>query len=131
MKTKSIYIQAILILFICLLVVLIFVFSTNNSSDNVEIEFSAEEDSESSLKHNVEEPTCFCITVVGDFVFGTKNSIITISPNGKLKNTVETPDFKNAGSVIVFPSFMEHQVTPVTKGTRYSLVAWFVGPPFK
>ena len=44
---------------------------------------------------------------------------------------VEIPDFKNAGSVIVFPSFMEHQVTPVTKGTRYSLVAWFVGPPFK
>ena len=34
------------------------------------------------------------------------------------------------GSIIVFPSFMEHRVTPVTKGTRYSLVAWFVGPPF-
>ena len=49
----------------------------------------------------------------------------------KLENKVETPDFKNAGSVIVFPSFMEHQVVPVTKGTRYSLVAWFVGPPFK
>jgi len=49
----------------------------------------------------------------------------------KLENKVETPDFKNAGSVIVFPSFMEHQVAPVTKGTRYSLVAWFVGPPFK
>ena len=43
----------------------------------------------------------------------------------------ETPDFKNAGSIIVFPSFVEHQVLPVTKGTRYSLVAWFVGPPFK
>ena len=49
----------------------------------------------------------------------------------KLENEVETPDFKNAGSIIVFPSFMEHQVAPVTKGTRYSLVAWFVGPPFK
>ena len=49
----------------------------------------------------------------------------------KLENKVETPDFKNAGSVIVFPSFLEHQVSPVTKGTRYSLVAWFVGPPFK
>jgi len=49
----------------------------------------------------------------------------------KLDNKVETPDFKNAGSVIVFPSFMEHRVAPVTKGTRYSLVAWFVGPPFK
>jgi len=34
------------------------------------------------------------------------------------------------GSIIIFPSFMEHRVTPVTKGTRYSLVAWFVGPPF-
>ena len=49
----------------------------------------------------------------------------------KLENKVLTPDFKNAGSIIVFPSFMEHQVAPVTKGTRYSLVAWFVGPPFK
>ena len=49
----------------------------------------------------------------------------------KLDNKVQTPDFKNAGSVIVFPSFIEHQVTPVTKGTRYSLVAWFLGPPFK
>jgi len=35
------------------------------------------------------------------------------------------------GSVIVFPSFIEHRVAPVTKGVRYSLVCWFVGPPFK
>jgi len=35
------------------------------------------------------------------------------------------------GSVIVFPSFIDHRVSPVTKGKRYSLVAWFVGPPFK
>jgi PKHD-type hydroxylase len=34
------------------------------------------------------------------------------------------------GSVIVFPSFTEHQVAPITKGIRYSLVTWFVGPPF-
>jgi PKHD-type hydroxylase len=34
------------------------------------------------------------------------------------------------GSIIVFPSFIEHQVAPVTKGTRYSLVTWFVGEPF-
>ena len=33
------------------------------------------------------------------------------------------------GTIIVFPSFIEHRVIPVTKGTRYSLVAWFVGPP--
>jgi len=35
------------------------------------------------------------------------------------------------GYVVVFPSHMEHRVAPVTKGTRYSLVCWFLGPPFK
>ena len=35
------------------------------------------------------------------------------------------------GSIIVFPSFLQHRVAPVTKGIRYSLVAWFLGPPFK
>ena len=35
-----------------------------------------------------------------------------------------------AGSIILFPSSMEHRVTPVTKGIRYSLVIWFLGPPF-
>jgi PKHD-type hydroxylase len=34
------------------------------------------------------------------------------------------------GSIIVFPSFLEHRVTPVTEGIRYSLVTWFVGPPY-
>ena len=34
------------------------------------------------------------------------------------------------GSVIVFPSFISHRVVPVTKGVRYSLITWFVGPPF-
>jgi len=34
------------------------------------------------------------------------------------------------GSIIVFPSFLEHRVAPVTKGTRYSLVTWFMGPPY-
>jgi len=42
-----------------------------------------------------------------------------------------TPIEAKAGSIIIFPSSMEHRVAPATKGTRYSLVAWFVGPPFK
>jgi len=44
---------------------------------------------------------------------------------------ISTIEDNTSGSVIVFPSFMEHRVTPITKGTRYSLVAWFLGPPFK
>jgi len=41
------------------------------------------------------------------------------------------PDIKGQGSILVFPSFIKHRVTPVTKGTRYSLVNWFYGEQFK
>lgn len=37
--------------------------------------------------------------------------------------------YNNQG--IVFPSFMPHGVEPVTKGIRYSVVTWMVGPYFK
>jgi PKHD-type hydroxylase len=35
------------------------------------------------------------------------------------------------GTAITFPSFMPHGVEPVTKGIRYSVVTWMVGPYFK
>jgi PKHD-type hydroxylase len=35
------------------------------------------------------------------------------------------------GSIIVFPSYVKHRVTPVTSGERYTAVAWAVGPSFK
>jgi len=38
---------------------------------------------------------------------------------------------KELGKMIVFPSYALHEVRPVTKGTRYSLVAWVTGKPFK
>ena len=34
-------------------------------------------------------------------------------------------------SIIVFPSDVWHRVKPVTSGTRYSLVAWHLGRPFR
>ena len=40
------------------------------------------------------------------------------------------PDIRERGSILVFPSFLDHRVTPVTSGTRYSLVAWHEGPKF-
>ena len=40
-------------------------------------------------------------------------------------------EIRPRGSVIVFPSFLPHCVTPVKKGTRYSLVLWSLGRPFK
>jgi PKHD-type hydroxylase len=38
---------------------------------------------------------------------------------------------KNQGDLIVFPSFILHAVTEVTKGERNSLVAWVTGKQFK
>jgi PKHD-type hydroxylase len=38
---------------------------------------------------------------------------------------------KQKGIIYVFPSFVLHRVTPVTKGTRRSLVVWVSGPKFK
>tara|TARA_B100000902_G_C27269853_1_gene895714 strand:+ start:1072 stop:1794 length:723 start_codon:yes stop_codon:yes gene_type:complete len=40
-------------------------------------------------------------------------------------------EIRPQGSAIIFPSYMYHQVTPITKGTRYSLVNWIIGYPFK
>lgn len=39
--------------------------------------------------------------------------------------------FLNQGDAVFFPSFNPHEVTPVTDGVRYSLVAWFEGPWFR
>ena len=39
-------------------------------------------------------------------------------------------DIREQGSVVVFDSRDYHRVTPVTKGTRYSIVCWTVGPNF-
>jgi PKHD-type hydroxylase len=41
------------------------------------------------------------------------------------------PVHKEKGLVVMFPSYTLHEVTPVTKGERYSLVAWVHGPAFK
>ena len=38
---------------------------------------------------------------------------------------------RNRGAITIFPSFAAHEVTPVTKGIRYSLVGWILGPSFQ
>jgi PKHD-type hydroxylase len=54
---------------------------------------------------------------------------------GELQFTeVENPvrdDLRKQGSIIVFPSYLQHAVTPVIKGKRYSLVLWLSGPRWK
>ena len=44
---------------------------------------------------------------------------------------IECKEIRERGSIVVFPSFVWHRVTPVKKGTRYSLVSWSLGYPFR
>ena len=53
----------------------------------------------------------------GDLQFYTKQTL-TNAPRKK-------------GTVIMFPSYLLHRVTPVVKGVRHSLVTWISGPPFR
>jgi PKHD-type hydroxylase len=54
------------------------------------------------------------------------NFFNTIKPKAQV-----CEEIKPQGSIVVFPSFVYHRVTSVTKGTRYSLVLWQLGKPFK
>ena len=49
--------------------------------------------------------------------------------NNNIKNPYKAS--KNKGDLILFQSLTLHEVTPVTSGTRRSLVGWVSGPPFK
>jgi PKHD-type hydroxylase len=49
------------------------------------------------------------------------------SPRGKY----QVEEAREQGTIVIFPSFLYHCVSPVTRGTRYSLVMWSLGDPFK
>ena len=44
---------------------------------------------------------------------------------------VDTNAFRQKGVLIIYPSFLPHRVTKVTKGTRHAIVGWIHGPTFK
>lgn len=43
----------------------------------------------------------------------------------------EMPAARTRGAGVCFPSYLAHQVSPVTRGLRRSLVAWAYGPAFR
>jgi PKHD-type hydroxylase len=44
---------------------------------------------------------------------------------------MEIEEINRKGSIVFFPSFMSHTITPITRGTRYSLVLWVLGQPWR
>lgn len=41
------------------------------------------------------------------------------------------PGHVGLGDAVIFPSYLPHCVTPITRGRRYALVAWVGGPQFR
>ena len=61
----------------------------------------------------------------GDLIFKFNSSI-----DGK-ENTEVCKPIRKKGTIVVFPSFIHHKITPINSGNRYSLVMWTLGKPFR
>ncbi|TAD89071.1 MAG: 2OG-Fe(II) oxygenase [Alphaproteobacteria bacterium] len=48
-----------------------------------------------------------------------------------MTSSVPTRAPRQQGTIVFFPSYNVHRVTPVTKGVRHSLVGWIHGPPLR
>ena len=62
----------------------------------------------------------------GELQFDFRNN-----EHNKKSKIITCNEIKPRGSIVVFPSHVWHRVKKVTSGTRYSLVIWNVGYPFK
>ena len=78
-------------------------------------------DPDNKFRHGNTRKLTMSVILNDDYTAGDLEIFKADNPLPKLKE----------GSIVVFPSFLHHRVTPVTEGTRYSLVSWFLGPPFK
>ena len=43
---------------------------------------------------------------------------------------VDTKAMRQKGTIIVYPSFLPHRITKITKGVRHAIVGWIHGPTF-
>ena len=61
----------------------------------------------------------------GDLEFDLRNN------SDGSSNIIKSDLARKKGSITVFPSYVWHRVTSVSRGTRYSLVVWVEGDKFK
>jgi len=63
----------------------------------------------------------------GDFQFDFRGE----DPDIEKRVIMPVPVLRDKGTVLCFPSFVWHRLTPLTKGKRHSLIIWNWGKPFK
>jgi len=92
---------------------------------------SVVDQSNPNLKGKSRKISVTCSLSDPDDYTGGELEINVNHPLKKKKNNIISFNKVKKGSIIVFPSFVWHRVKPVTSGTRYSLVVWNNGRPFK
>lgn len=74
-----------------------------------------------SVTVNLSDPSSY---TGGEFELDLRNN-----PSGR--NIITVDEAAEQGTILVFPSFVTHQIRPVRSGERMSLVLWNLGPPWK
>ncbi len=66
------------------------------------------------------------VSVVVELERAEQGGILQFRPGSNPTSVAQSP-----GCAVVFPAYLPHRLTPVTRGNRTSLVAWICGPPFR
>ena len=83
-------------------------------------------------RENIRKLSVTCTLSKPEDYKGGELEFCNFNPKAKTKdNFTKCKEIKPQGSVVVFPSFIWHRVTPVTKGKRQSLVIWNQGGRYK
>lgn len=60
-----------------------------------------------------------------------QNGTVGIENNFQVSEKSRRSKINKRGTAIFFTPFTYHSISPVTRGTRYSLTAWFEGPKWR
>ena len=99
--------------------------------DNNKDHYDWHQDSGYTPKNNVRKLSLICNLTDPKEYKGGNLFINFPHPNSAHSTRYQLNFMKQKGSIIVFPSFLWHKVSPVTKGIRHSLVCWMNGDRFK
>ena len=69
-----------------------------------------------------------CVSILSNGYTGGDLELALQKQDGE--NLILRPEME-VGDVIVFPSYVFHRSTPISKGTKYSAAMWCLGPPFR
>ena len=83
------------------------------------------------FKHNKIRKLSMSLCLSHEDSYEGGDLLLSTLESSNKKKIFTVKEIKGKGSLIVFPSYTFHKVKPVTKGTRHSLVIWYLGNPYR